>query len=229
MNNKILRRYFKKEWKLMQAHLEAFITAKEQEDLHEFRVQVKKLKALLILTDQSASSVPLIHFLKPVRKIFRLGGTLRNAYVSDKLTGHNLCKDNVLVDFCSLVKKRQRSIRRSYNVIKKKLRRVGGKSVREFYESQLRRIARDLSSQPSAMQLHDCRKWIKVLLYNYQVAHDDLAFSLNTAYLDQLQEEIGDWHDRCLAGEIIPEFSASSAGNFYERAVYSADKEHVLS
>jgi CHAD domain-containing protein len=47
------RKYFDKEWKGMRDSLKAFLKEECQEDLHRFRVQIKKLRAFLILADST--------------------------------------------------------------------------------------------------------------------------------------------------------------------------------
>ena len=48
-------KYFGKEWADMRLALKSFLKTGEQDDLHTFRVQVKKLSGFLILMDSSGN------------------------------------------------------------------------------------------------------------------------------------------------------------------------------
>ena len=49
MKKKEEAKYLDNEWKEMYTHLKAFLETGDQEELHQFRVQIKKLNALLNL------------------------------------------------------------------------------------------------------------------------------------------------------------------------------------
>src|ERR1700749_3382634 len=82
MRKKVERVYFNDQWDLMQTHFKAFIKTDEQEELHSFRVQVKKLRAMLELLDTNSSGSHLSKDFKPVKKIFKHCGDIRSAYIN---------------------------------------------------------------------------------------------------------------------------------------------------
>ena len=75
-------KYFHKEWKQMNNHLEAFLATGDQEQLHKFRVQIKKLRAMLNLVEHTSHQPRLLREFKPVRKIFKYAGNIRDAYTN---------------------------------------------------------------------------------------------------------------------------------------------------
>src|ERR1700712_1727379 len=82
MKRKTEKAHFNDQWELMVSHLKAFLGAGDQEELHLFRVQVKKLRAMLELLDSNSSKPRLSKDFKPVRRIFKHGGDIRNAYIN---------------------------------------------------------------------------------------------------------------------------------------------------
>jgi CHAD domain-containing protein len=231
MKKKKARKYFKKEWKVMVAHLNTYLKTTNQEELHQFRVQVKKLRALLVLLDLRDRHKKLVRCFKPVKKVFKVAGKLRDAYISGGLTNKKT-DDEVLQNFQLIAVRYKNNIRKTRRDLKSELRPIKNKTLRQFYSSQLRLIADALAAQPSSQQLHNCRKLIKVLLYNYPLVHNGLMLDLDTAYLDQMQEMIGNWHDQLMAGTLTD--SAVNATNqlahdFYRRSVRQPDQGHDLS
>lgn len=204
MKKKIAIKYFTTEWQDMRAQLHNYLETLDQEDLHRFRVQVKKLKALLVLCSYRRNGRQLKGYFKPVKNVFQQAGELRNAYISGKMDpqAENLTTAMRNLRSCAVdFLKCSANVRRR---IKKRLRRIRQRNVRRFYEKQLRFAAGVLSEHFSAERLHECRKRIKLLRYNYPLVRGELPFRLDTAYLDELQEAIGQWHDHWLAGSRDP-------------------------
>ncbi|MCR8557799.1 CHAD domain-containing protein [Mucilaginibacter sp. BJC16-A38] len=216
MKKKTAVKYFDREWKGMKSCLKSYLKIGEQEDLHKFRVQVKKLQALLILSDQTSHHAKLVPCFKPVKKVFKQAGELRNVYIAGELTQRRQPADKAAQSFRLLVDKHLKDIKKVRHELKTKLKSIRNKQIRLFYESQLRQIARDLAAQPSAEYLHTCRKRIKVLLYNYQAVRTVVAISLDTAYLNQVQETIGRWHDQILSVG-LPDNDAAIIGQLEEQ------------
>src|SRR4051812_27352418 len=73
-------------WELMVTHFKAFVKNGDQEELHQFRVQVKKVRALLQLLDICSPANRLSKDIKPVKKIFKHCGEIRNAYINLQLS-----------------------------------------------------------------------------------------------------------------------------------------------
>ena len=69
-------------WKNIKKHLKAFLTSQNQEDLHQFRVQIKKLKAMLTLYAEEPDNKDLLTHFKPVKKVFKKAGNIRGAYLN---------------------------------------------------------------------------------------------------------------------------------------------------
>ena len=69
----------------MNVHLSGFLESGDQEELHKFRVQVKKLHAMLSLFEIASRQHGLVAGFKPVKKIFKAAGNIREAYTNLQL------------------------------------------------------------------------------------------------------------------------------------------------
>ena len=82
MKRKIEKAYLNQLWQLMLNNFDEFVATGQQENIHQFRVSVKKLRAFFVLLDDSLSQNKLSKIFKPVRKIFRHAGEIREAYLN---------------------------------------------------------------------------------------------------------------------------------------------------
>jgi len=199
MKRKKAVKYFDKEWNAMKKWLKSYWKNEDQQDLHKFRIQVKKLRAFLTMSEHSRDHSKLLPYFKPVKKIFKCAGELRNSHIKQLLSQTEQPAENAVRNFHSQKGKFRKYIKKTYPRLVSKIKSIKNAAVEKFYESQLRLIADSFLMLNSDEQLHDCRKRIKVLLYNHKLVHNLLPFQLNTEYLDQLQETIGKWHDQLLA------------------------------
>jgi len=192
----------------MKADLKSYLKKGEQEDLHRFRVQVKKLRAFSTLSDSLLPHSHMNKKFRSVKKIFKEAGKLRNTYIKLKLTNEpgarkrtsrdltvEKCSTNFRLKTRRYLKKAQSVYRR----LKRNIKPLKDSSVYHFYQDQLQQIAGTLAPIQFNEKLHECRKRIKVLLYNYQVVQTTLGLTLNEDYLKQVQEAIGNWHDYSLS------------------------------
>lgn len=208
-------KYFEKEWEGMNAHLKSYLKYEEQEDLHQFRVKIKKIKAFLILSNNTTHHPAMVKQFKPIKKIFKQAGALRDAYLNlgfiklfqpGNATGQDILIKNATTEFKSNGDKYLRKIKRARQPLKKEIKSIKDTAINRFYDSQLRQIADSLTRHQFNQQLHDCRKRIKILLYNYKPAHESLNIRLNEDYLEPLQQAIGDWHDQIVSITRLSEY-----------------------
>ncbi|HTK22430.1 MAG TPA: CHAD domain-containing protein [Mucilaginibacter sp.] len=221
MKRKKEKIYFNDQWEEMTDHLKKFIESGAQEELHLFRVQVKKLRAMLELLDTNSTKHPLQKDFKPVRKIFKRCGEIRNAFINlqygqrfqfkneDFFMNHLYEIEKGTQEVKELGKEYLKTIKAAYNDIGDDLESVGNKDIVQFYKTKLYNIASSLDNLQFTDELHTTRKHIKTLMYNRKIAHDALdgKLQISNDYLDKLQTMIGDWHDNVLAMELF-----SSAG-----------------
>jgi CHAD domain-containing protein len=217
MKKKKETKYLDKEWKVMNMHLKAFLETGDQEELHKFRVQIKKLGAMLRLFESTSKHNRLLKDFKPVKKIFKYAGHIRDAYTNLQLglhyefkneafeTGQQTIIENGTREFQHQGKKYLKNIKETYKQVKKQLTRVDDSLIAEYYKKRLEEIAVNLTVSGFNEDMHTNRKLIKILVYNHKLADKALngSLSFNSDYLDQLQNSIGKWHDNVLAAQLF--------------------------
>ena len=219
------KKYLKKYWNDMQMHLHDFLQSRDQEALHRFRVQVKKTKAFLFLMEQGSGKKKMLRLFKPVKKIFKQAGVIREAHIhlqlSDRFQLHNEAfkkQQHRIVrqgteKFCSKSGKYLHGLRKTNAKLQKASCPVKNEKIRDFYKQTLDEITRFLANPVFDDRLHDCRKQIKYLLYNLKPAAAALNSmpALDKHYLEKVQEMIGRWHDNLLAIELFSSTQSEDA------------------
>lgn len=217
MKKKEEAKHLDKEWKAMGTHLANFLETGDQEALHKFRVQIKKLRAMLSLFEGTSDQPGLLKSFKPVRKIFKHAGTVRDAYMNLQLgemyaiknDAFSLSQQRIIdegtVEFRQNGKKFIKDIKQAYKLLKKQLPGVENHAVAGYYKKQLRAIATNLAVSGFTEDMHTNRKLIKILVYNHKLAEKALngTVPFNAPYLDKLQEAIGKWHDNLVAVQLF--------------------------
>jgi CHAD domain-containing protein len=214
--------YFDKEWKSMRAMLKSYLKDGQQEDLHHFRVQVKKLRAFLIMADSAQHRPKLTIHFKPVRRIFKRAGQIRDAYLNLELGKAN-GNDSSFMDsqqqlmeqaikrFIAKSNKYPGEIKAAYQNIKEEIESISDIHINLYYEQQLEQVAGLLATLHFDERLHECRKLIKILMYNYKFTHKVLNSPVNEEYLDQVQAAIGEWHDNTLSISLFSDYKTVAA------------------
>ncbi|TWI96681.1 CHAD domain-containing protein [Mucilaginibacter frigoritolerans] len=210
-------KYLDKEWEEMDASLKLFLETGDQEALHKFRVQIKKIKAILSLIEGSSDEKGLLKQFKPVRKIFKSAGYVRDAHVHLQLSSkygfeneefeNNQQKiiEEGTIELQNKSKKIISNIKSTRKELKKQLPSVSNESIVQYYKQQLEQIAVNFTVSGFTEDMHTNRKLIKILVYNHKFAGEALNSKLNfnKVYLDKLQEAIGKWHDNVLAAQLF--------------------------
>lgn len=208
------RAYFNEVWQSMLAHLLAFCETQKQEELHQFRLQVKKIRALLLFLQGRSAIKP----LKPLQAIFKQAGKIRSAHVNLAIIEQYQVADTEIENeqekianseskrFCSEVGAHVKTLKKLRKALAAIFQDIENKAVVPVYKKQLKKLTR-FFTRPNlpVLKLHQTRKKIKNLLYFCDVLPDSLLqkFQLNIACLDQLQEAIGQWHDVVVAFELL--------------------------
>jgi CHAD domain-containing protein len=207
MKRKEEQRYVDKHWKTLKRGLKDYLATGDQDALHEFRVEVKKMRAFLVLQP----NVKLTKDFKPVKKIFKHAGDIRNTYLNVQLGAQYDIDDEDFVsqqhqkleqtvnDFKLNGEKYIKTVKDGYHNLSDRVESVPNLHINLFYERQLHQIANKLLTITFDETLHHSRKLIKELLYNYKLFKPVLEMQLNERYLDDMQEAIGNWHDNTLA------------------------------
>ncbi|MEP6614908.1 MAG: CHAD domain-containing protein [Mucilaginibacter sp.] len=223
--------YFNKQWQTMTASLAAYLETEDPEDLHRFRVQVKKLRAFVVLADSVEGASLLAPLFKPVKSVFKKAGEIRNAYMNQQLgkahhTGNNLLMEsqqllevNASRDFKLAGSKHLDKIKQTQHLIEGKIQPISNLHINLFYQKLLQRVAVTVKNIKFNEGLHDCRKLVKILVYNLKLVRPVLTIGFNEDYMHQVQTAIGDWHDNVLAIALF------SGGGDSDKAIVAALKK----
>ena len=201
----------------MNIHLKAFLASGDQEELHKFRVQIKKVKAMLSLFENTSKQHGLLKDFKPVRKIFKYAGQIRDAYTNLQLsaryklknelfeTGQQKIIEEGITEFKHQGKNHIKHIKDAYKQLTKQLKGLDNSAIAYYYKKQLEEISGNFAVSGFTEDMHTNRKLIKILVYNHKLADKALNVSVpfNTVYLDKLQAAIGEWHDNVVAARLF--------------------------
>ncbi|MDO8367497.1 MAG: CHAD domain-containing protein [Saprospiraceae bacterium] len=204
------KKYFRAIGKSMLRHLRAFFETKKPEELHRFRVQVKKLNALLLLLPERSKEDDYAKHLKKLRSTYKHAGEIRKAHINIGLL-EQYPMDNPLFkhalenkvkreteQFCLKRNAGIKNVKWICKTMAVAFPAVKDSVVLNLFQRRLKKLVRLFEkSRESIEQLHNVRKEIKKLLYLNQMLPGSLAekLHLNAEYLDQLQDTIGKWHD----------------------------------
>lgn len=244
MRKKKVKNQVRKEGKQAKRSLRGFMKNGDQDKLHKFRVSIKKLRAVAALAEHTTSLNHVRNGLKPVKETYQLSGKVRDSYLHVKLAKSVSADKKYLSSEKRVMKKgakklrRERAhhfkmLRRSIAGLLKRVPKVKNKNASLFYDMELRGIGRCLSSSKGVEEMHDCRKRIKVLLYNLPLVGSKLNVPVNEDYLQEVQNAIGDWHDHVLAAkqfaalgdksELLMQEVNKLTEHFYERTTTVAE------
>lgn len=204
-------------WKGMKLHLKTFLETNSQDELHQFRVHVKKLKALLTLYASEPENKALLHKFKPVKTVFKAAGDIRNAHINLQLgEKHQLQNPSFgqqqlqllqqsTQGFKSHGKSYLKQLKKAHIALQNNLHKLQGKTIRGFYKEKQDQIDAFFTTPTFDEAMHTVRKNLKLLIYNQRVSAKALQgkVQINTNYLNQFQDKIGQWHDHILTIEVL--------------------------
>lgn len=208
MRSKLERYYTQRTNNILQL-LQKFETSVSEKDLHEFRVELKKLRALLkfLRTEYGKSAISKTKTV--VELIFAEAGKLREQQLLLAWMGVN--RLSRLQKFCATeypVPERSKELQKRLQAKQKKLvfrlaksqllAKQSAAAVTDLYTATLKnRIEENLRKIPAEPEWHTLRKLIKQWLYSVNWTSTSKSTSLSHLYTysNQLQEAIGNWHD----------------------------------
>lgn len=215
LKKKKQHKYLSKRWHAIRCYLSEFGCSSNPEVLHKLRVEIKKVRAFVRFSAAGAAESNAA--MKAVRKIFRKAGEIRETALTLALmkkygiTDASLEaeKNNFLQQKSALFRSHitgyDRRVRKAAGMLGKDLQPLRNGNVKKWFVRQLRKTG-TLTAAPLPNLLHEARKKIKTMLYVHAFLPKRLAQQLqvNSDYLHQLQENIGNWHDVAMALSLFP-------------------------
>lgn len=208
--------YFREQWGNIMHHFDRFAKRTDAEHIHQLRVNLKKLRALEFLQDEVHGNIAKkLH--RPVRKLFRQAGKIRDAQVSAHLLRESGIRSaRFFTQQKQIVAKEAKKLVRLVDDIGNQLvarnletwKRIQPISDRQ-YGKVLRRLEKKITywfvPRLRVKDLHDSRKEIKRLVYLHELLPGRIRdkINVNTAQYKKLEDSIGKWHDSIYAAELI--------------------------
>ena len=208
----LAKKYFLEQQKLCCRYLRAYGLRRSAENLHQLRVSIKKIRALLKMLNKLDSNFEYRKNFSPYRNIFRKAGAIREESLHvEKLNEdkRHQPKPSVQKNIDKLKEGLVKSIPASLMGISKvqdTIVNCFGKVDRKEILPYCARLFRHFESNWKKMQteedLHTFRKRLKHFIYCSQLLTEaemgELASEKKFRNLDELQDIIGKWHDNVL-------------------------------
>ncbi len=222
LKRKKQQKYLVKRELEIRRQLYAFADSGSQEALHKLRVEIKKIKALGKFTASFREKKKAIR-LEGLKEIFHAAGIIREAGINlQMMKQYHISDPSFSAKTTQMLQQESEELRlhaarydkRVHDTVRPLLHAihaVRNSDIRHWFTRQLRKIAAGVTAQ-STDQLHDARKNIKVLLYVHGILNKRIVekLKLDIAYLHQLQDDIGRWHDMAVAAGLL---ASGNAGN----------------
>lgn len=221
MSQSLLHTYFKQRVKQVFNHLHDFDSSMSETDLHDFRVELKKMRAILKFLSKVYSKQKLKKSARLLSNIFQQAGDIREYQILIQWLDKN--EMTVLKNQCFPEKRMHEMIQhfqQQTHLFKLELKELvdqltdfvksTNSILSEQYATDLfAQINKMVSKDGSISQWHDLRKRIKQWQYACNWV-DEKDWNLEKAYFQKLQEAIGNWHDL----ETIQQYLSSQTKNY---------------
>jgi CHAD domain-containing protein len=216
-----------------------------QEDIHDFRVEVKKLRSFLKVLRLCDNNYKL-RLPKRFKRLYQIAGAVRDAQLEyDKLSE----KENELPRYISKLKHliiiQEQEWKKHYtpktiHKLEKRLLDIEYPTldldtIISFYKKKIDQITTlSHNEDPSFIQVHNLRKQIKDLLYVAKLTKKELkgageySISLPMKELDNLAKIIGDFNDKRNTLEHLKNFSSKHISPLEVAAIDTICNEDTL-
>lgn len=185
-------------------HLERFMQKKELEDLHKIRVNIKKIKAILLFVNDRVKGFRAHKNYIPLRTIFRRAGEIREPeVVSGLLLAHNIPgvhdkkldgnREKIVESFCEDIPSFIYAANEQWGRLKPLFRKLKKKDLEQYLRKTKKDIKTKLYPKPDMDIIHTVRKSMKGFIYLSEANHRP-SKKLMKFFTKQV-EVIGDLHD----------------------------------
>lgn len=197
--------------KLRDVHHYARLIAEkhEEEDIHEFRVNYKKLRALLRMVHPNGHKAGLP---KNLKRLYTLAGTIRDLQLHYKTVNTYFAQyDTVPVGYLQHIRKAitgaAKDFTRVYNhcsfsrisqTIKKDIPPKYHKELKNWQDDNVRAVKLNLSPGVTDKTIHDIRKHVKDLAYTHK-------YLLYKKGYNPVAKSIGEYIDSCVLLKLLEE------------------------
>ncbi|MCD6067702.1 MAG: hypothetical protein K0S33_2528 [Bacteroidetes bacterium] len=205
MKKDILLYYIFERLQAVEEDLDAYKQKKDPERLHHLRVEMKKIRAAFTFAKEVYKQKT---DLEPLKPLFRKAGAIRELLINTNMLGRwpefpkrsiqklKQKEKGLEQQFLKQIPAYSRKIKTFRASIDLPHELPDRKKIKKYFEKRIRKASGDLDTKERE-SLHELRKRIKVLMYNWHMLPGKIRKSLkvNEAFLDTLQQKAGEWHD----------------------------------
>ena len=208
MKKSKLVKFLEKRQNAVKEGIKTFSVIQDPEILHRIRIDIKKTEALIRLLFAYNENQSIKKHFKPVIRIFKHAGSIRNANLNvqlidiHKINAPSLQKQQELVSINLSAEFKKSSgyykliVDKAYSILIHYCCDLKKSYIKEEIQSVLNKFAGVDLRCIDAVQLHNVRKSIKYMLCLCKFSpHTSFISEQTILLLDKIQEAIGNWHD----------------------------------
>ncbi len=216
------------------------------DDIHDFRVEVKKLRAFLrLLTACRRITVPLIPM--HIKTFYGYVGIIRNI----QLHRHNVFKyicDNKIEkpeEYLKLLEAEENYWKNEVNILLKEnfekneekflIKNLPDKlekpAIKKFAKNKLKKLIQELHHLPNDEAFHAVRKTLKDFLYTNEYVTDNVELPVMIADKEDLKvitTQLGDFRDKCIQIEFLQREYLNPLRNENEKSMLHNLKKKLI-
>lgn len=197
--------YLLTHWQKMQLHFNLYMKGGEMDDLHQLRIHIKKIHALVLFIAYLNDSEKIIKNFAPLKKLFRKAGKIRELQIHleklkkeknekpllEKKILRKIEKENL--EFINKRKKWTLGIEKTFPRIDSRISACSDERLSDFLKNQVEEAQNNFQIG----EFHESRKKIKLVLNLHGLLSEKSKekLRLNLSFLDKMQEKIGKWND----------------------------------
>jgi CHAD domain-containing protein len=225
--------YFQKQHHHLEHYLALCFETPNAEVVHQLRVSIKRIRAILLFTEHLSGNAQFdaARHYKPLRKLFRLAGSIRDVQVQLKLIADcaktlntpfdeylehldNQKKDSITLFFRGMERgKIPHNLAYIHHSINNTLTSFREEDITtravELLADQCSELRVRLAEAPDNEQLHQIRTIIKQMHYILDVVRKSdpsAAFPVSRKSLTAAGDLLGKWHDRIIGIRLLEAF-----------------------
>jgi len=232
---KRLKKFASKPFRALTAHLKAVPVRHDTEALHQVRIDIKKVKAVLTLIHESRKKFRSHKHFLPFRTIFRKADAIRQSEVLASLLSKYPEEGQLLPQtehpsletFESGVPEYLQTVKTQSKNLKPYLKKIKRHAIGRYLKHQYKKIKGKLYPHLALKDIHKTRKSIKEALFIAGSA--DHLKKKKKKFYDTLQEAIGNLHDKQLLLQLLNKHGGDRHDHHALRAACAQDIRQIRS
>jgi CHAD domain-containing protein len=219
LKKKDIQDWASKKAKQLQNYLDDFCTTFDKEDLHQLRVNIKKIRAFIFLLELTAQDNKPSFHKKELKELFKHAGRIRDAQLHLLMAEEYQLNNPVFISQQQQIEFSEKQLfchkKEEYREVIKMIRDdfydnaapVSNKEGKRVITEEWERAHFYLSGIIDTGELHDRRKIVKQIIHMLGILPDEITLQLqiNTDYLDEIADKVGKWHDTTLVVALLKE------------------------